>query len=118
MAAEALGGSRSLAGFLMAAGLDARAKAMGRLRYLRHLGTYARLVKLLYPLRSIASRICLQHDSQPSAIASQLQNGPFVGISSTSCTCSLLAAVRAPQISIPATVMYISSHEHQFLVLH
>ncbi len=47
VAAEALGGSRSLAGFLMAAGLDARAKAMGRLRYLRHLGTYARLVKLL-----------------------------------------------------------------------
>lgn len=47
-AVVALAGSSSfLAGSAMTAGLAARAKAMGRLKYLRHLGTYARFVKLL-----------------------------------------------------------------------
>ena len=41
-------------------GLTARAYASGRLANLRHLGTYARCVKLLYPLRSMESRICLR----------------------------------------------------------
>ena len=39
----------------------ARPKAMGRLRYFFHLGTYARFVKLLYPFFSMESKICLQH---------------------------------------------------------
>ncbi len=42
----------------------ARPKAMGRLRYFFHLGTYALFVKLLYPFFSIESRICLQHSHQ------------------------------------------------------
>ena len=41
--------------------LVARPKAIGRLRYFFHLGTYALFVKLLYPFFSIESRICLQH---------------------------------------------------------
>ncbi len=37
--AETPAGSNSFAGFLIAAGLAARANAVGKLKYLRHLGT-------------------------------------------------------------------------------
>jgi len=47
-------------GAAMCSGFTARAYASGRLANLRHLGTYARCVKLLYPLRSMESRICLR----------------------------------------------------------
>ena len=38
-AADTPAGSKSLAGFLIAAGLAARANAVGKLKYLRHFGT-------------------------------------------------------------------------------